>query len=65
MTAIEDKIGETVNVEAPKKELKEAVMVAVPTATPVASPEADIVAFKVFDELQVTVLEISCVELSE
>ena len=72
MTAIEDKVGGTiaaVSAEVPEKvfppELKEAVMVAGPAATAVASPETDIVAVDVFDELQVTVLEMSFVEPSE
>jgi len=64
--------GETIHIKAskkvafrPAKELKEAVMVAGPAATAVASPETDIVAVDVFDELQVTVLEMSFVEPSE
>ena len=69
VTAIEIKIGAIVKVTVPEAgpapAVREAVMFVVPRATPVATPEADIVAFEVSDEVQVTILEISAVEVSE
>jgi len=44
---------------------KEALIRLVPVAAPITCPDGDMTAFELFDELQVTALEMSCVEPSE